>query len=127
MKTLAKLADLRILARRVYHNCLSDEDRQVLALSLYQMGAGLDPKEAFDIKPKRGESVSPRAIHTERKRKMVMSFLWAATAPAEDEGLGLTIEAACELAAEHFGYSFDTLMTYYFRYSDELKPDFSLD
>jgi hypothetical protein len=41
--------------------------------------------------------------------------------------IALTIEAACELAAEHFGYSFDTLMTYYFRYSDELKPDFSLD
>ncbi len=101
-----------------------------LSDALYKIAKGEDPKQALNIKPKRGERTSKayqqKLKNAELMKTLALSWLATATLPKSQGGLGLTIEKAIWEIDGAFGYTYETLHTYLSKYPELRKVEFNL-
>lgn len=127
MSTVDELKALKHLATRIADNNMSDDDRDYLSNALSGIADGTNPKTALGIIGKKGKATSKSSIKRIKNRKLAMGWIAAAMSPKNEMGLGLTLEQACDEAAEQFHLSSETLKTYCYRYKEEKTPFFDLD
>lgn len=134
MSLLSRHRQLRTIAHSLREDIpLSEEDKDYLVPALAAIAEGSDPQARLDIKPKRGER---KYLSQKRKRNRdshVIAWVTAAMAPAEELGLGLTLDQAIEVmekdntALRAFRLASGTVRNYYCNSPDKRKLNFHLE
>ncbi|MGV0952814.1 MAG: hypothetical protein ACOYBR_00715 [Fluviibacter sp.] len=115
---LLRIAD--ILERTRYKPIQKEATSDLLwlanALKSIAAGGSVDIASELGIKATRGERTNRAKSKARRNRdKLVLAWLYAAMATENCDGLGLTLEEACALAAEGlpFGITEETIRSYW--------------
>jgi hypothetical protein len=122
---------LRKIAVDLLHGpALSSDDRDFLIGAIWGIGKGDDANFMLGVKAKRGERKTPEQVAKRDKMRFALSWIAAAIRPAENEGLGMSLDEAIESAAKKkrgkfkFGLSEDTLRTYWKSHPKWHSPSF---
>lgn len=113
---------------------LPEEDKQFLIIALTQIADGMDANQALNVKARRGERKSKIAqdkkYTSEILKRCALSWIATAKTSEEDGGLGLTLEDAIGRIGENgfhaFGFTEETLKTYWNKHSDLQERGFNL-
>ena len=101
-----------------------------LSAALYKIAEGEDPKQALNIKPKRGErtgkAYQQRLKNGDLMKTFALSWIATATLPESQGGYGLSTEEALWEINGAFGYTYETLRTYLSKYPELKKVEFNL-
>lgn len=95
------------------------------ALRIIAAGGDVDITKALEIKATRGERTNLEKSKAKRNRDVLaLAWLYSAMATKECDGLGMTLEDACALAAEGtpFGLTEETIRSYWGR-QHELREE----
>ena len=95
---------------------LTCEQFSHLALVFEEILKGVDANEALGLKYKRGNKEADAIARN--KISFVLHWVACARQPKQEDGLGLTIEKACEAAANEFsqlGYSPELIRKYWYQ------------
>jgi hypothetical protein len=104
---------------------LPDRDREFLVLALWRIGEGQDANAVLGVNAKRGER--KRLGEARRRFKIRAAIAWIAAAirPPEQDGQGFTLSEAFKRAEINFGFTYDTLVTYWRDYPEWSTPTFT--
>jgi hypothetical protein len=109
---------------------LSSDDRYFLIGAFWGIGKGDDSNVMLGVKAKRGERKTPEQVAKRDKMRFALSWIAAAMRPAENGGLGMSLDDAIASAAKKkrgkfiFGLSGDTLRTYWKSHPEWHSPSF---
>jgi hypothetical protein len=98
---------------------LSSDDRNFLVGAFWGIGKGDDANVMLGVKAKRGERKTPEQLAKRDKIRFALSWIAAAIRPAENGGLGMSLDEAIASVAKKkrgkfiLGLSGDTLRTYW--------------
>lgn len=94
---------LRNIARNLEDNtALSEVDKQFLINALKQISFGENADIALQVRAKRGERNSNRNRLRKFNDQLIFSWIYTATMPEKDGGLGMTIKEAASVIKENF-------------------------
>lgn len=120
---------LRVIAEALENGWdLPRPARQFLIRSLRRVGAGEDANVVLGVVAKRGERKSLAQAKSSDRKKFALAWIASAIRPKDDAsidgGLGMTLDDACDAAAVAFGFTSETLRTYWNNNRDLRSPTF---
>ena len=92
---------------------LPSGDFKFLISALRRIGSGDDANAALGVKAKRGERKTSEEASKLFKMRGALAWVASAIRPEAEDGKGLSLDSAFDQAAESFGYSYETLRTYW--------------
>ncbi len=115
---------LRKIASDLEDGTFSAEEFRFLIWALRRIGAGDDPHAVLGIKGRRGQRRKRKSADQACRRRFAMAWIASAIRPLDEDGLGISLDDAFDRAAQAFGFSDESLRTYWNSYPEERQPAF---
>jgi hypothetical protein len=118
---------LRMIAANLEEGiALPSGEFKFLISALGRIGSGDDANAVLGVKARRGERKTSEEASKLFKMRGALAWVASAIRPEAEDGKGISLDSAFDEAAEAFGYSYETLRTYWGNHPEWRTPSLSL-